>query len=164
MASTKPPVAFKKVNRFANRGQKSEETVAKFLKEWSDSSPNREANRLTDSKAAGRIIKAAAADFEFFYANPLRHPGHGLIEVKETEHAYRLDRDKVPQLARLRKRANCGGICVVVVYHSTLHLWRVLDAKTLAVTGDKGSWNLTDYPVYEHINEAMADFCPEVFG
>jgi hypothetical protein len=154
--------AFKKTNKFANRGAKAEEYVAKALKAWSDQ-PGREANRLTDSKAAGRIIKAAAADFEFF-CNLDHGTYHGLIEVKETEHEYRLARDKVPQLPRLRKRANCGGVCLVVVRHSTLNMWRVLDAQVMAVTGDKGSWNLSNMPTYKTLEEALADACPGVFG
>ena len=131
--------------------------MAKFLSSWS-SVPNREANRLTDSKAAGRIIKAAAADFEYFCLQ-----GHGLIEVKETEHEYRLARDKVPQLARLRKRTNCGGLCLVVVFHSTLKQWRVVDTTYLATTGDKGSWNLGDIPLYDDLATAVAEACPGVF-
>ena len=154
--------AFKKENRFANRGAKSEEIVAKVLKAWSDQ-PGREANRLTDSKAAGRSIKAAAADFEFFCNLP-HGTYHGLIEVKETEHEYRLARDKVPQLPRLRKRASCGGRCLVLVRHSTLNMWRALDAQVLAVTGDKGSWNLSGVPIYTNLVEALADAAPEVFG
>lgn len=148
---------FKVKNRFANRGKKSEDAVAKFLSEWSG--PNREANRLTDSKAAGRIIKAAAADFEYFSHGA----GHGLIEVKETEHEYRLSRDKVPQLARLRKRANCGGLCFVVVFHSTTKLWRVVGTEYLTSTGDKGSWNLSEVPAYADLATAMAEACPGVF-
>jgi len=150
---------FKVNNTFANRGANAEKAMAKFLAGWATGHPNREADRLTDSKAAGRTIKAAAADFEFFSLE-----GHGLIEVKETEHEYRLARDKVPQLARLRKRSHCGGICLVAVYHSTLDRWRVLDAAVLAVTGDKGSWNLADVPAYHSLAVAMAEACPEVFG
>lgn len=158
--------AFKKENRFANRGKKAEDFVTKFLKMWSENPlrpGHREANRLTDSKAAGRIIKAAAADFEFFCNLP-HGTYHGLIEVKETEHEYRLARDKVPQLPRLRKRANCGGLCLVVVHHSTLKVWRVLDAQVLAATGDKGSWNLTAVPTYRTLEEALESVAPEVFG
>jgi hypothetical protein len=149
---------FKVKNRFANRGKKSEDAMAKFLSEWS--SPFKEANRLVDSKAAGRIIKAAAADFEYFALDR----GHGLIEVKETEHEYRLARDKVPQLARLRKRANCGGVCLVAVFHSTLQVWRVVDTEYLTRTGDKGSWNLSDVPAYTVLATAMEEACPGVFG
>jgi hypothetical protein len=148
---------FKVVSRHANKGKKSEDAMAKFLAEWSG--PFKEFNRLVDSKAAGRIIKAAAADFEYFSLM-----GHGLIEVKETEHEYRLSRDKVPQLARLRKRANCGGLCFVAVHHSTTKLWRMVDTEYLTSTGDKGSWNLSDVPAYTDLATAMQEACPEVFG
>lgn len=150
---------FKVANRFANRGKKSEDAMSKFLSAWALTHPNREANRLTDSKAAGRIIKAAAADFEYFCK-----AGHGLIEVKETEHEYRLARDKVPQLARLRKRTHCGGVCFVAVFHSTLRKWRIVDATYLAATGDKGSWNLGDVAAYDDLTTAMQEACPGVFS
>lgn len=151
-------VHFKKKSSFANRGATAEKAVQKFLDLW-DQHPNHEYNRLVDAKAAGRIIKAAAADFEFY-----SHAGHGLIEVKETEHEYRLSRDKVPQLARLRKRTNCGGTCVVVVFHSTLGKWRICSVPWLTSTGDKGSWNLTDLPLYETCGDALAGMLPEVFS
>ena len=153
---------FKIKNTFSNRGKKSEDAMSKFLTVWA-ANPlrpgHREANRLTDSKAAGRIIKAAAADFEYFC-----NAGHGLVEVKETEHEYRLARDKVPQLARLRKRTHCGGICVVAVFHSTLKKWRIVDATYLATTGDKGSWNLESVAAYDDLDTAMREACPGVFS
>lgn len=149
---------FKKVNRFANRGANAEKATQKFLELWAKDHPTREANRLLDSKAAGRTIKAAAADFEFFCL-----PGHGLIEVKETEHTYRLARDKVPQLARLRRRSKCGGTCVVAVLHSTTGQWRAVDAAVLAVTGDKGSWDLRGIPYFASVGEALSSLCPELF-
>ena len=155
--------SFKKTNTFANRGLKAEKEMAKFLEGWAKGHPNKEANRLTDSKAAGRTIKAAAADFEFFILNAgLRL--HGLIEVKQTEHEYRLNRDKVPQLPRLRRRSNCGGISIVAVLHSTLGRWRVLDADVLAHTGDKGSWNLSEVPSYKTLADALVETYPEAFA
>lgn len=149
-----------KRNSFAHRGKKAEDAVAKFLTSWVGESQHREFNRMVDAKAAGRTIKAAAADFEFFCNDDVT--AHGLIEVKETEHEYRLARDKVPQLPRLRKRTKCGGWCFVLVLHSTTNLWRVAKAEVLAVTGDKGSWNLTDYPTFKTPGEALASW-QEVF-
>lgn len=153
---------FKKVNRFADRGKKSEDAVAKALTAWHQH-PTREFNRMVDAKAAGRIIKAAAADFEFFCVDEDNSRHFGLIEVKETEHEYRLSRDKVPQLARMRKRTNCGGLCVVLVHHSTLGLWRALDVRWLAANGDKGSWNVGDAQAFAAPYEALTDFAYMVF-
>jgi hypothetical protein len=101
-------VPFKR-SRFADRGKKAEEAVQRFLTDWASQSSTREYNRLVDSKAAGRIIKAAAADFEYCCKTAYGEEFHGLIEVKETEHEYRLSKDKLPQLPRLRKRQKCGG-------------------------------------------------------
>lgn len=146
-----------KVKSFAGRGTEAEKVVKDFLDLWVVGSPFREFSRLTDSKAAGRIIKAAPADFEYFCHRGLT-PQHGLIEVKQTEHEYRLARDKVPQLARLRKREKCGGTCCVLVYHSTLKTWRVIDTLTLADTGDKGSWNLAEEPQFPTVAQALTYF------
>ena len=146
-------VTFKKTNGFANRGQFAEDATQKFLAAWAGGSTRREFARLVDAKAAGRTIKAAAADFEFYSAE--FGVAFGLIEVKQTEHEYRLERAKVPQLARLRKRENCGGLCIVLVYHSTLQRWRAVTAGELAATGDKGSWNLTDQPLFQDVAGAL---------
>jgi hypothetical protein len=144
----------------ANKGAKSEKKVQEYLEAWTAASPNREFNRLVDSKAAGRIIKAAKADFEYF-SYPLGLTcSHGLIEVKETEHEYRLTRAHLTQLPSLRKREKCGGISMVLVFHSTLKVWRVVGIEYLAKEGDKGSWNLTDFPTYPTCGAAMAAFRP----
>ena len=108
---------FAKSSRFADRGKVCEDKVHDALKRWeAQDTGNREVNRLLDSRAAQRIVKSAPADFDFYGESCF-----GLIEAKETKHEYRLARDKVPQLARLRKRGNAGGVCGVVIYHSTLN-------------------------------------------
>lgn len=154
---------FKRANKFANRGKKSEDAVNGFLSKWHQH-PNREFNRLVDSKAAGRIIKAAAADFEYFTGEIPAAPRYGLIEVKETEHDYRLARAKVPQLARMRKRSNCGGLCVVLVHHSGTGKWRAANVEWLAENGDKGSWNLSAFPSFDKPGEALISAAQEVFS
>lgn len=142
---------------FANRGALAEKKVKEFLDVWSEFNTVREYSRLVDAKAAGRVIKAAAADFDY-YCVPEDSPRQfGLIEVKETEHEYRLGRDRITQLARLRKREKCGGRCFVVVFHSTVKLWRVMDLKYMMTTGDKGSWNMTDLPTFKTCGEALID-------
>lgn len=148
---------------FANRGVYAEKKVKEYLEGWQERSPYREFNRMTDSKAAGRIIKAAAADFDYFCVTKEMARFHGLIEVKETEHDYRLARDKVPQLPRLRKRQKCGGRSYVVVYHSKLCMWRVATVPYLAETGDKGSWNLINMPTYPTCGHALRAIDPYVF-
>jgi len=155
-------VPFKR-SRFADRGKKAEEAVQRFLTDWASQSSTREYNRLVDSKAAGRIIKAAAADFEYCCKTAYGEEFHGLIEVKETEHEYRLSKDKLPQLPRLRKRQKCGGRCFVLVFHSTLGMWRALTVPYLEGPSDKGSWNLSNVPLHSNVASALASIPRDVF-
>lgn len=148
---------------YANRGKFAEARVKAYLDLWQDKTDRREYARLTDSKAAGRIIKASDADFAYYCHDLGTLATHGLIEVKETEHLYRLTRDHLTQLPRLRKREKCGGRSVVVVYHSVSKDWRAVGIEYLAKTGDKGSWNLTDVWKFHTAAEALNHFDPEVF-
>jgi hypothetical protein len=138
-------------NSLADRGKKAEEAVKKALANWEKASSDREVERLLDTRAAGRTVKAAAADFAFYSGG-----AHGLIEVKSTEHEFRLARPNITQLPRMRKRELCGGVCLVLVHHSTLNLWRVATVEYLSTTGDKGSWNLMDLRTYETPGNALA--------
>lgn len=142
---------------FANRGVYAESKVQMYLEWWASMDTHREFNRLVDTKAAGRIIKSAPADFEYFFADSVGTAHHGLIEVKQTEHEYRLARDKVPQLPRLRKREKCSGVSFVLIYHSTLKRWRCVSTRFLADGGDKGSWNLTNLPTFTTCGDALAN-------
>lgn len=141
-------------NTRSNRGAAAEKLTQDFLRKWQDASPYREANRLTDTKAAGRTIKSSAADFEFFCWDDCQR--HGLIEVKQTEHAYRLAKSKVTQLGRLRKRFKCGGLVFVLVYHSTLKKWRCLSAFDLFDENNHtASWDMRHLPVYDTPGDAL---------
>jgi penicillin-binding protein-related factor A (putative recombinase) len=148
---------------FANRGQYAEDKVREYLQWWEKSNTHNEANRLIDTKAAGRIVKAAKADFDY-YTNAFGTTLHGLIEAKQTEHDYRLERSKVSQLPTLRKREKCGGISYVVVYHSTLKVWRAMSIPYLSNNGDKGSWDLRAIPTYPTCWESLGGQDPETFG
>jgi hypothetical protein len=145
-------------NKNANKGAGAEKATQEFLEGWAEGHQDREVHRLVDSKQAGRIIKAAVADFDFYGSGRF-----GLIEVKETEHPHRIDRSRVTQLAAMRKRAQCGGVCILLVYHSTIQLWRAIPVAWLAKHGDKGSWNLSEFPLHPTVGEALGSAALEVF-
>lgn len=152
----------KTVNRFADRGAYAEKAVKDYLTEWGQH-PRRDWARLVDAKAAGRLIKAAAADFEFLQSVSGCGPKgdevrscYGLIEVKETKHDYRLEKKRVTQMARLRKRSNAGAVCLVAVFHSTSNTWRGLPVKFLAQSNETtGSWDLRDVPAFPDVQGAL---------
>jgi hypothetical protein len=152
----------KSKSKFADRGKEAESAVQEYLEWWVARSVHREYNRLPDTKAAGRTIKAAPADFDF-YSMVQDDSFFGLLEVKETEHEYRIGRDKITQLPRMRKRAKCGGKCPILIWHSTINKWRVVMAPHLMEFGDKGSWNLAGFPTYDSASEALHSELPYIF-
>lgn len=141
------PAPFRK-SKLADRGKTAEDATQKYLERWAAQSPSREFNRLPDTKAAGRVIKAAPADFEVFCAHPGLGPMHGLIEVKETEHDYRLDRSRLTQMPRLRRRHKCGGQVYVLVLHSKIGRWRCMTAEHFGPPLTTGSWDLRSLPLF----------------
>lgn len=147
-----------KRSKLADRGKEAEKLLHDYLKSWAHGRTDRDFERLVDTKSAGRIIKAAKADFEV-----LRDGTYVLLECKQTKHDYRLERDKVTQLPRLRKQAAAGALCFVLVYHSGPKLWRCAPLSWLMLPNDKGSWNLSALPVYETVAAALEYEAPEVF-
>lgn len=146
-----------------DRGKKAEAAVLKALKEWAGTDPRKEFNRLLDSRAAQRIVKAAKADFDFFFLTSSGLAEHGLIEVKETRHAFRLAHDKLPQLLTLARRKNAGGRCFVLVHHSETGQWRAAPVAWLREYHEGASWDLR--PLWEHPTPlaAMQSLYPTVF-
>lgn len=135
----------------ANRGKFAEKEVHDYLKDLSARKAKFDFERLPDARAAMGRFKSMIGDFEFFL------PGaHGVIEVKETKHLYRIAKDKLEQLPRLQKRAMCGGTCVVLVYHSTSKVWRALLATDLKI--GPASWDLSLYQAYPSAAEALQQF------
>lgn len=133
-------------SKVADRGKWAEGKVQGILKGASERVAEFDFERLPDARAARGALKAQIADFAWF------RPGqHGVIEVKETEHDYRLPRDKLAQLARLRKRGMAGGLVYVIVYHSTLKKWRC--APLSFFDGDiPSSWDLSALPLYDTVD------------
>ena len=140
--------------------------MQKALAAWAGQCSEREFNRLTDTRAARRIVKAAAADFDYYMGRTPSNfnQAHGLIEVKETKHDYRLQHSKVPQLPRLLKRTRCGGECAVLVYHSTTGLWRSASPAWLDAHREGGSWDLSELETYPTAAAALQGWLPPIFG
>lgn len=155
-----------KKSKYADRGVSAEKATQDYLEAWQAASVHREFNRLPDTKAAGRVIKAAVADFEFYTMTGGGAERYfGLIEVKETKHDYRLDVKRITQMARLRKRAKCGGRCFVLIYHSTLNRWRSMPAPLLheMASGGAASWDLRGIEDFATAGDALHDLLPEAF-
>lgn len=140
----------------ADRGKSAEKAVQDYLTSLSDADAHFDFLRLPDARSAMGRMKSMPADFEFFA------PGvHGLIEVKETAHDYRLSSSKVTQLPMIRRRMLAGGRGIVLVHHSTTKLWRRVPAAMLDPTAS--SWDLTEYDLHMTVESALEGFA-DVYG
>ena len=131
----------------ANRGKSAEKSVDAVLKKWNNLAAFAY-HRLPDARSARGALAAQPADFYFCSKGVFGH-----LEVKETEHEYRLAKDKVSQLAILKKFSMAGAVSLVLVHHSTLKKWRVLYAGGLA--SDVPSWDLREVQTYDSAEDAL---------
>lgn len=129
------------------RGKLAEKAVEKLLKKW-----NGRAGfaywRLPDARSARSFLSAQPGDFAYFC-----NQRGGIIEVKSTEHAYRLPRARVPQLPTLNVLALAGAQSIVLIHHSQLKVWRYVIPEKLQA--EVPSWDLRGYPTYTSAEEAL---------
>lgn len=104
-----------------NNGKASEHAVQEALK--AVNSPKFDWQRMYDATSARNAFMSQVGDFQWMM------PGHhGVIEVKSTQHEYRLSKSAFSgnQLAKMRKRMNAGGSVYVFVHHYVADFWRLL--------------------------------------
>jgi len=132
----------------ANRGKLEEKEVQTFLTNYSNKNAKFDFLRYPDARTAGGRMTAMPADFEFFMPFV-----HGLIEVKATEHPFRLPKDKVSQLATMKKRALAGGKCFLLIHHSTEDNWRICPVEDMA--SNVPSWDFSHLKNYDSAESAL---------
>ena len=94
-------------NNSGSRGKYAEKKVAEWLDRMGTRHATFDWSRIYDARSAGGRFPSRPGDYEFFA------PGlHGLIEVKEVEHDFRLPAKNFDkkQIARLYKRQPPAGV------------------------------------------------------
>ena len=129
----------------ANRGKYAEGQVRKVLEKLNNNIIAFDFERNYDARSSMGRIPARAGDFTFFGVR------HGVIEVKEVDHDFRLPKknfnpDKFP---KIRKRQLANGLVVVLVYHRTTELWRHVPFEFFYDRRDLPSWVLSDFPTFK---------------
>ena len=131
----------------SNSGKKAEKLVEAVLKKW-----NNRAGfayfRLPDSRAARNFLTAQPGDFAYYCG-----PRAGILEVKSTQHPYRLAKDKISQLPTLKKLSAAGAANLVLVNHTTEGVWRVLYPGGLDASVP--SWDLRAVETYPDAESAL---------
>lgn len=130
------------------RGKYAEKIVTALLKQANDASIYFAFERLPDARAARGVIKKTLSDYLLWFKGKSI-----LLEVKSTEHDYRLTRDAIPQLPTLRKISKAGGKCYVLVLHKTTELWRVMPIEFFAA--GVPSWDMRSIGTFPSAKEAL---------
>ena len=129
------------------RGKKSEKIVEELFKKWNNKASFTH-HRFPDARSARGAIKSQPGDMLFFCSGR-----GGVVEVKETQHLFRIAKDKIPQLPTLHKFELAGALCVILVHHSVAHTWRAVPAKELP--NGVSSWDLSGWPEYPDAESAL---------
>jgi penicillin-binding protein-related factor A (putative recombinase) len=124
----------------ANRGKAAEKLVKTALAKLALQADTA-SFRLPDARAGS--LTETLADFLVCYQSRMY-----LLEVKETEHLFRLPHGNFDtgQVARMRRFELAGALSFVLVYHSKLDRWRFDRVERFAVR-EGGSWDLRDLPL-----------------
>lgn len=138
--------------KFADRGKYAEKQVTSLLEAQSTTYADFAFERLPDARAARGAFKAMVADFDIGVGSL------GLavfLEVKEMKHLFRIAKDKLEQLARLRKWKLAGRTFYVLVYHSESDKWRLVPDSFFGLEGTPASWDLRPLPEYPSAEAAL---------
>lgn len=141
-------MAFKKEG-IGERGKIAQQLTEKYLKKVNDQHANFAYERLPDARAAGGHLKKQLCDYLCWF-EPYSLP----LEVKSTEHDYRISKDAISQLPLLKKVRLAGGRPYVLVLFKTIEKWRVAPIDYFAF--GVPSWDMRDLPLFDSAEEALS--------
>lgn len=130
------------------RGKYAEKEVERLFKKLNDEHLGFAWHRYPDTRSARSFIKAQPCDYLVSCGTAIH------IEVKETEHEFRLPSGRISQLPVLKKFALAGIQFFVLVFHSTLKKWRCVPE--CFFEGDTPpSWDLKGLPLHYTAEDAL---------
>lgn len=132
------------------RGKWAEGKVRDLLKKLGEADARFDWERILDARSAGGRFRSQIGDFAVFMPHL-----HGVIEVKEVDHAYRLPHKNLDTEAvgKLVKRQWAGGITWMIIAHQR-KAWRLVPLEVFR-TRTGGSWDLREFPTYAKVDEIL---------
>jgi hypothetical protein len=110
--------------------------------------------RVKDARAARGGATKALCDFLCWYKESPAHYGINMpLEVKSTEHDYRLPYASLSQLPSLNKVYKAGALPYVLVLFKGLEKWRIAPIHYFSY-GVK-SWDMRDLPLFDSAEDAL---------
>jgi hypothetical protein len=148
----------------ANRGKHSESYIRNLLLKLESDFVAFTFNRVMDSHAAGGRLPASPGDFQAFSKTSGKSENF-CIEVKEFAHDFRISYNNFDEakVARMYKRELAGSICVVLLYSTTMRVWRVANLRFFRQRNKSvGSWDLRSLEICQDVLETMKELlCPQ---
>jgi hypothetical protein len=135
------------------RGKYAEDQVRNALKALSALRADFDYERNYDARTSMGRIPARAGDFTIFDAG-----SHGIIEVKQVDHDYRLPKKNFDpkKFGKIRMRQLAGGKVSVLVYFTPSKLWRVVPFEYFYARKDQPSWDLREFSHLPNVHAALA--------
>lgn len=140
----------------ADRGKDAEGKCGQYLKIVGLSDAKFDWQRQYDGRISRGRIPSQTGDYNWFGVGR-----HGVIEVKEIEHEFRLPKklfqrkDGTLKFGVLKKRALAGGEVTILVYHSVTKLWRTPDLQYFLDRLDQPSWDLREFKTQDTVAAAL---------
>jgi len=131
-----------------DRGKAAEKAVLAVLTKWNTKYVRFVYERLADARAARGAIKAQISDFIIHVPDRFV-----MLEVKETTHEYRIAKDKLAQLPRMKKWIEAGASGLALIHHSETCLWRPVNL--IHIETGLPSWDLRHVPTYHSAEAAL---------
>lgn len=129
------------------RGKAAEKIVEIVLKKLNTRS-NFAYHRLADTRSARNFLAANPGDFVYTSNGRM-----GFIEVKSTEHPFRVAKDKISQLPTLHKFDMAGASNMILIHHSKENVWRLVQPASLEA--GPPSWDLRSVPTWPTAEAAL---------
>lgn len=132
----------------ATRGKYAEEKVRESLKSLKAEHLDFDFERNYDARSSMGRIPARAGDFTFFGMTSTGRSYHGLLEVKQVAHAFRLPRKNFDpkKWPALERRQEAGGVVLVIFYSSSHGMWKAIPLSWFVKQGVKPSWDTREAP------------------
>lgn len=142
-----------KKESIGQRGVTAQKTAEAHLKYLNTRVASFTFERMPDARAAMGRAKKAVSDYLCWW-KPVGTPALNVpLEVKSTEHDYRLPGNNLTQLPKLKLLAKCGANPYVVVWFKGINKWRIAPISFFE-TG-LPSWDMRELPVYPDFKAAI---------
>lgn len=152
MPMIKRPV---KKESIGQRGKTAQDEAKKVLDKMNTKDAHFTYVRLADARAAGGRLKKQLSDYICWWWRIDTGVKYSMpLEVKSTEHDYRIGKDDITQLPMLKKSYQAGAYPFVLVLFKGLNQWRIAPIDFFEF--GKPSWDMSELKLFDTPEAALS--------